>query len=144
MTYRLLFDENLSPELVELAIAAGYVNSTCVRDRGLRAVKDWELMPPRPPRTTPAHLRSLNSSSANGSRANGCSRPTEEFDSHQRQHARNLTLVGGWLPTERRALVHREIQASAFGRYWNTTADRVVEFWALDGHWTGGTSDTRA
>ena len=37
MTYRLLFDENLSPELVELAIAAGYVNST-------------------------AHLRSLNSS----------------------------------------------------------------------------------
>jgi predicted nuclease of predicted toxin-antitoxin system len=40
MTYRLLFDENLSPELVELAIAAGYVNSTCVRDRGLRAVKD--------------------------------------------------------------------------------------------------------
>jgi Domain of unknown function (DUF5615) len=44
MTYRLLFDENLSPELVELAIAAGYVNSTCVRDRGLRAVKDWELM----------------------------------------------------------------------------------------------------
>jgi hypothetical protein len=44
MTYRLLFDENLSPELVELAIAAGYVNSTCVRDRGLRAAKDWELM----------------------------------------------------------------------------------------------------
>lgn len=44
MTYRLLFDENLSPELVKLAVAAGYVNSTCIRDRGLSGAKDWELM----------------------------------------------------------------------------------------------------
>jgi hypothetical protein len=28
MIYRLLFDENLSPELVELAIAAGYTSSS--------------------------------------------------------------------------------------------------------------------
>ncbi len=27
-----------------MAIAAGYVESTCARDRGLLAKKDWELM----------------------------------------------------------------------------------------------------
>lgn len=34
MTYRLLIDECLSPELVEMALAAGHVESTCLRDRG--------------------------------------------------------------------------------------------------------------
>jgi hypothetical protein len=33
MSFRLLIDECLSPELVALAIAAGHVESTCARDR---------------------------------------------------------------------------------------------------------------
>jgi predicted nuclease of predicted toxin-antitoxin system len=44
MSFRLLIDECLSPELVEAAVATGHVESTCARDRGLLAVKDWELM----------------------------------------------------------------------------------------------------
>ncbi len=44
MIGRLLIDECLSPELVQLAIAAGHVESTCVRDRGRLGLKDWELM----------------------------------------------------------------------------------------------------
>ena len=34
MIGRLLIDECLSPELVQLAIDAGHVESSCVRDRG--------------------------------------------------------------------------------------------------------------
>lgn len=44
MSFRLLIDECLSPELVDVAVAAGYVESTCARDRGLLARKDWELI----------------------------------------------------------------------------------------------------
>ena len=44
MSFRLLIDECLSPELVELAVAAGHVESTCARDRGLLGLKDWELI----------------------------------------------------------------------------------------------------
>ena len=44
MTLRLLIDECLSPELVELAVAAGYVGSTCVRNRGWAGTKDWKLI----------------------------------------------------------------------------------------------------
>jgi Domain of unknown function (DUF5615) len=44
MIGRLLIDECLSPELVQLAIDAGHVDSTCVRDRGRLGLKDWELM----------------------------------------------------------------------------------------------------
>ena len=44
MTFRLLIDECLSPDLVELAIAAGHVESTCVRNRGLSGTKDWQLV----------------------------------------------------------------------------------------------------
>jgi hypothetical protein len=44
VTFRLLIDECLSPELVELAIQAGHVGSTCVRDRGLLGAKDWQLV----------------------------------------------------------------------------------------------------
>jgi hypothetical protein len=44
MIGRLLIDECLSPELVQLAIDAGHVESTCVRDRGRLGLKDWELM----------------------------------------------------------------------------------------------------
>jgi hypothetical protein len=44
MTVRLLIDECLSPELVKMAIDAGYVESTCVRDRGWAGTKDWELI----------------------------------------------------------------------------------------------------
>ena len=44
MSHRLLIDECLSPELVQLAIDAGFFESTCVRDRGLLHRKDWELM----------------------------------------------------------------------------------------------------
>ena len=44
MTLRLLIDECLSPDLVELAIHAEYVESTCLRDRGLLGTQDWTLM----------------------------------------------------------------------------------------------------
>ena len=44
MTFRLLIDECLSPELVGLAIAGGYVESTCVRNRGWAGTKDWQLI----------------------------------------------------------------------------------------------------
>jgi predicted nuclease of predicted toxin-antitoxin system len=44
MTFRLLIDECLSPELVRLAIAGGHVESTCVRNRGWAGTKDWQLI----------------------------------------------------------------------------------------------------
>ncbi len=44
MTFRLLIDECLSPGLVVLAVAAGHVESTCVRDRGWAGTKDWQLI----------------------------------------------------------------------------------------------------
>lgn len=44
MIGRLLIDECLSPELVQLAIDAGHIESTCLRDRGRLGLKDWELM----------------------------------------------------------------------------------------------------
>ena len=43
MPLRLLIDECLSPSLVEAAIAAGHFESTCLRDRGLAGLKDWEV-----------------------------------------------------------------------------------------------------
>lgn len=44
MTFRFLIDECLTPELVQMAIDAGHVESTCVRDRGLAGTKDWVLI----------------------------------------------------------------------------------------------------
>lgn len=44
MIGRLLIDECLSPELVQLVTDAGHVESTPVRDRGRLGLKDWELM----------------------------------------------------------------------------------------------------
>lgn len=44
MTLRFLIDECLSPELVQMAVKAGHVESTCVRDRGLSGTKDWKLI----------------------------------------------------------------------------------------------------
>jgi len=44
MTFRFLIDECLSPELVQLAVAAGHLGSTCVRDRGWSGTKDWTLV----------------------------------------------------------------------------------------------------
>lgn len=44
MPFKFLIDECLSPTLVAAAHAAGHVESTCVRDRGLAGTKDWELM----------------------------------------------------------------------------------------------------
>lgn len=44
MKLRLLIDECLSPDLVSLAVDAGHVESTCLRDRGLLGTQDWTLM----------------------------------------------------------------------------------------------------
>lgn len=44
MIGRLFIDECLSPDLVQLAIAAGHVESTCVRDRGRLGLQDWGLL----------------------------------------------------------------------------------------------------
>ena len=44
MRLRFLIDECLTPELVQMAIEAGHVESTCVRDRGLAGTKDWKLV----------------------------------------------------------------------------------------------------
>jgi hypothetical protein len=41
MSLRLLIDECLSPDL---AVAAGHVQSTCLRDRGLLGTQDWTLL----------------------------------------------------------------------------------------------------
>lgn len=44
VSFKFLIDECLSPELVEMAVAAGHPESTCVRDHGWLRRKDWELM----------------------------------------------------------------------------------------------------
>lgn len=44
MTFKFLIDECLSPTLVQLAIACGHVESTCVRDRGRTGAEDWQLV----------------------------------------------------------------------------------------------------
>ena len=44
MIFKLLIDECLSPELVGMAVTAGHVESTCVRDRGWLGSKDWKLI----------------------------------------------------------------------------------------------------
>lgn len=44
MMLRFLIDECLSPELVQMAVKAGHMESTCVRDRGLSGAKDWRLI----------------------------------------------------------------------------------------------------
>lgn len=44
MSYKFLIDECLSPALVDQAVSAGHVESTCVRDRGLAGTKDWHLV----------------------------------------------------------------------------------------------------
>lgn len=44
MTFRLLIDECLSPELVDLAVEAWCSESTSVRNRGLAGTKDWQLV----------------------------------------------------------------------------------------------------
>jgi hypothetical protein len=43
MIGRLLIDECLSPELAQLAIEAGHVEATSVRDRGRLGLQDWEF-----------------------------------------------------------------------------------------------------
>jgi hypothetical protein len=44
MSFKLLIDECLSPELVEMAIVAGHLESTCVRNRGWLGLKDHQLI----------------------------------------------------------------------------------------------------
>lgn len=44
MTFRLLIDECLSPELVQMAVATGHMESPCVRNRGWAGTKDWQLI----------------------------------------------------------------------------------------------------
>jgi Domain of unknown function (DUF5615) len=44
MIGRLLIDECLTPELVQIAIDAGHVESTCLRNRDWLGLKDWQLM----------------------------------------------------------------------------------------------------
>jgi len=44
MSLKLLIDECLSPELVEMAKQSGYLESTCVRDRGWSGTKDWKIV----------------------------------------------------------------------------------------------------
>ncbi|UXH79266.1 DUF5615 family PIN-like protein [Roseateles amylovorans] len=44
MIFKFLIDECLSPELVRIAVAAGHVESTCVRNRGWAGTKDYRLM----------------------------------------------------------------------------------------------------
>ena len=44
MTFKLLIDECLSPDLVRMARDAGHPESTCLRDRGWLGMKDWDLI----------------------------------------------------------------------------------------------------
>ena len=41
---KLLSDECLTPQLVPRARTAGYLESTCVRDRGMSGWPDWKLL----------------------------------------------------------------------------------------------------
>lgn len=43
-TYKFLIDECLSPELAEMAVQRGHVESTCVRNRGWSGLKDYQLI----------------------------------------------------------------------------------------------------
>jgi hypothetical protein len=45
MPLKFLIDECLSPELVDVAHAAGHLEATCVRNLGRSGTKDWNLMP---------------------------------------------------------------------------------------------------
>jgi hypothetical protein len=42
--YKFLIDECLSPELAEMAVQRGHVESTCVRNRGWCGLKDYQLI----------------------------------------------------------------------------------------------------
>jgi hypothetical protein len=69
---RLLIDECLSPQLVDIAIAAGHVETTCALHRGLLGAKDWgspslPLLFSRPPKTATIAVSSVSESGA-GSR----------------------------------------------------------------------------
>ena len=44
MSLRLFIDECLSPELVDMALQAGHIESSCARDRGQLGLKDWQLV----------------------------------------------------------------------------------------------------
>jgi hypothetical protein len=44
MPFKFLIDECLSPELVDVARAAGHLETTCVRNLGRSGIKDWRLM----------------------------------------------------------------------------------------------------
>jgi predicted nuclease of predicted toxin-antitoxin system len=44
MPLKLLIDECLSPELVQMAAETGHLESTCVRNRGWQGTKDWDLI----------------------------------------------------------------------------------------------------
>ena len=44
MPIKLLMDECLSPELVDMARAAGHLEANCVRNLGLSGSQDWQLM----------------------------------------------------------------------------------------------------
>lgn len=44
MPVKFPIDECLSPELVDLAHAAGHLETTCVRNLGRSGTKDWDLM----------------------------------------------------------------------------------------------------
>ncbi|HEX7638656.1 MAG TPA: hypothetical protein VF457_09685 [Burkholderiaceae bacterium] len=44
MRFKFLIDECLTPELVELAVARGHFESTCVRNRGWAGTKDHVLI----------------------------------------------------------------------------------------------------
>jgi hypothetical protein len=43
-SFKLFIDECLSPELVQIAVDAGHLESSCVSYRGLLGIKDWDLM----------------------------------------------------------------------------------------------------
>jgi len=44
MKLRFLIDECLTPELAQMAVEAGYEQSTSVRDRGWLGTSDWKLI----------------------------------------------------------------------------------------------------
>ncbi len=77
MTFRLLFDECLSPELVRTAVGAGFVESTCVRDRGWSGMKDWDLVQ----RAVDGNF-TLVTLNATDFRGNGPDKPGGHFSRH--------------------------------------------------------------
>ena len=101
-----------SPELVDQAIAAGHVESTCARDRGLLGKKDWDIA-----RYVVEHNFALVTHNARDFRGPGQAAPGGSICSGSSEFRRVgatslLALLGDFLPLNRLTGERRVVKAS--------------------------------